>query len=292
MSDECNSRDEKRERLRRQRERKDWERQELTSFGFDDFLQLVGGDMDRTPTSTGIRIPETPSDGVNVGRYLALCACADVTDGDIIVGWAQLLTIAALIGQGDGGFTAPFYRDERDVKTPGWRFQDGFATFYLTAEPRAQVSMSQGPISPLFVAPPPGKSFDQESFVFEDATTSTMLYETCRIPAVPTAPGYLGLDQYQPPAIRGTRLLAFTRDVRVPFSTGSFEFLKIPIHQTMRVRAYCAVWQTNPGTRLKNTLAASSFAGGLAPEEEFLQVYPNISRYHRCGVRLLIDRRV
>jgi hypothetical protein len=244
---------------------------EAVSFGFDEFLQTFGSDPTLSPTSVGLRVPALP--GV---WYVFLGARADLTDGDAVVGYRQLVTIAEPRGTNlEIPTQAPLVPFERHVEAPQWHPPDGFVSWHLTTQPMPQAGKRRaGP-------------FDQESFAFEDSTTPALLYETAHFPALPPAPGYLGLDGYSAPMMRGTSVLTL-RDVRAPWHEPAP--FRLTIDRPTAVRFYIAVFQTNPATRTTITLAPSGFADeGLEAADNFAQLMP-LYQYWRVGVGLLIER--
>lgn len=245
---------------------------ETASLGFDDFLQGVGGDPTLSPSAVGLRVPALA--GV---RYLFLGARADLDPGDAVVGYRQLATQGfADNGDGDAGpLAAPLQPFERSITTPMWRPVDGFISWHLMGEPKA----------------PPGAwrggPFDQESFVFEDASTPALLYESAAFPGAPASPGYLGLSAYAPPVMRGTSILTL-RDLRAPWHDPTR--MRFVIDRPTTIRFYISVLQTDPATRFSLEVTPSDFTiAGLVPEDNFAQAFPDY-QYWRVGVGLLIER--
>jgi hypothetical protein len=244
---------------------------ETASFGFDDYLAGVGGDPSLSASSVGLRVPALA--GV---RYLFLGARADLDPGDAVVGYRQLLTIGfAANGNVDTPNDAPLYPFERPVETPEWHPPDGFVSWHIMGEPKAPAgAWRAGPI-------------DQESFVFEDASTPALLYETATIPSPAAAPGYLGLTAYVPPVMKGTSILTL-RDIRTRWDKPAA--MRFEIERPTTIRAYAAVLQTNPGTRFSIELTASDFlVNGLAPEDNFAQAFPDYL-YWRVAFSLIVER--
>ncbi len=255
-----------------------YERKFLATYGFDDMLAGIG-DLWGSPVADGIRIPQPASNGADLKPYLMLAVSADLNAGDRVSYWSQGLWIASVNGGGDGGGAPPFYVDEKQVTTPGWRFQDGEATFLLCVEPRRELFEQQGP-------------FDMMSFRLMDSSAPAMLYLTAGFPGAPAFPGYLGLNAYTPPPVRGPEVIAVSRGVRVPWDSAQMERLGWEAPGACTVRAYVRVWQTDPSKRDARTFPATSYGSGEVPEEAFLQIHGSTTRYHRAGVRLVIDRRI
>jgi len=263
-------------------------RHELASAGFDDFFALLGG-----MHNTGLRFPQA-SIGALSGAPLDfpfLLDAADLLPGDALVGLGQYLSIAnpQVISQGPvPGPAAPVYPVEVPVRTPLWRFNDTFLRWIVTME---------GTPGPVPVGTGPS---DSDSFAFEDSQGSCLVYETVHFPAVPTAPGYLGLDDYTSPGTRGTVVLE-ARDLRYPWNDeNTFESLFYPVQEDTRVRFYLHARQSDPGSRQRIPLDPALFAefpDSFAPEDGFVVAgetnahgLANNSRYWRCAGRLLIDR--
>ena len=249
------------------------ETEEIASFGFDEFLQTLGGDPSGSPVSVGLRVPSlVPAGGA---WYLFLCARADLDPGDAIVGFRQLLHVGFPFNGNEDPTAAPLLPYEREVTSPGWHFADGNAAWFLTTQSLDVASTMRG--GPL----------DQESFRFEDASTPALLYETATIPSPPAAPGYLGVTAYAPPAMQGTCQLML-RDVRATWHRrGKFHF---PINSPTAVRFYAAVRQTSPSTRFQPSLTGSDFSiEGLRPEDNFVQFFPS-AVYWRVGASLIVKR--
>lgn len=268
------------------------ERHELVTTGFDDFLQLLGPPKapNATPTSVGIKIPTLPS-STNSGKpYLALCAVCDLDKGERFVGFAQYLTIATILGSEpsapDGPAPAapappipPFRYRERDVVTPGWRFEDvPPPAWFVTVESLGPKRLD-GPL-------------DQASFSLEDSGTPAMVYSVgTTFPAVPTVPGYLGLNFYVPPQMLGTSWYA-CRDMHYPMRQSEFCAMRFVARGSMRVRVYAQVTQTDPTVRTDVFPFANEdmAAAALCPEDAWLEAFPNTAQYRSVGCRLIVDK--
>lgn len=229
------------------------QRREIASSGLDDFLAGLGGH------NTGLRIPAQAVGAVSglPLTYLFLLHVVDLVPGDVLVGLAQLLTVAT--PQTTAASTA-VYPFEREIVSPLWRPPDGFARWFLTAENNPGSGRSTG-------------AFDSDSFIFEDAQAPALLYETVHFPVVPPAPGYLGLDDYTAPALQGSVVLE-ARDLRWPWSDlQSFPSMRRAVSTNTRFRFYVAVRQTSAATRPKLPIAANAWAdfpGVFAPEDGLL----------------------
>lgn len=253
---------------------------DLGSVGFDDLFANLGGH------NTGLRVPAQAVGAVNhlPLDYLFLLDSIDLAPGDAVVGVAQLLTIAA--PQTVSESAAPVYPYEVQVRSPLWRFPDAFAHWYVTVEGNPPT-------------PPPSGPNDSDSFVYQDAKMPALVYQSAHFPAVPTAPGYLGLDDYTAPGMLGSPLLEI-RDLRYPWSDrNTFRSARWRWNHSVRVRLYLKLRQTNPTTRIRLPLATTIFAeypGSLAPEDGYLTASQQGSgsmsdtlQYWRCGGRLLLE---
>ena len=260
-------------------------RHEVASAGLDDFLATLGGH------GTGLRVPAAVA-GTGEGAplfppYLFLLAVADLVPGDALAGVAQIATVAAPQSSSaqDG---APFYPFEREITSPLWHPPDGFIEWILTADRTPPSSTKTGPL-------------DQDTFIFEDCETPCLLYETAHFPAVPTAPGYLGLDGYTPPGIRGESILT-VRDLRYPWTDrNTLRSLLYPAHTNTRLRLYARVQQTSAITRIGIPINGQSpiffqYPGAFGPEDQLLAasqggaLAEDTFQYWRVGGRLILDR--
>lgn len=256
-------------------------RHEVASVGLDDFLATLGDGH-----GTGLRIPAAVTDGQGalLDPYLFLLASADIGPGDAVVGFAQYLSIAMPQASGEGG-SPPLYPYEVPIRTERWHPPDGFAQWILTFDntPPAQVR---------------GNVNDSDSFKYEDSTTPALVYETVHFPAVPTAPGYLGLDGYTAPAILGSVVME-VRDLRFPWTAQwAYDAMRLPAWSNTRVRLYCRIQQTIAARRLRMQVPATLFAefpGSFAPEDGLLtasqqNTVDDTLQYWAVAGRLIIDR--
>ena len=267
-------------------------RHELASSGLDDFLANLGGH------GTGLRIPAAAIGAISHAPldYLFLLHAVDLAPGERLVGLGQLLTIAAPqvvapslpTGPAPAAPAAPVvspaYPFEREVLSTVWHFPDAFTHWFLTEDKK----------------PPSGGStfggFDSDTFRFEDSDTPALLYETVHFPAIPPAPGYLGLDDYTAPGLRGSVVLE-ARDLRWPWNDlQSFPSLRKPVDTTTRFRFYLRVRQSDPRSRLQlpiDPTAWAKFPGVFTPEDGFLVasqsglLAADTAQYWRCGGRIV-----
>lgn len=248
-------------------------RHEAASVGFDDFLQLVGGDAANTPEGTPIRVPTAPG-----FRYRVLTAVIDLNPGDAVVGLRQaveLWTVYPTIV--DEAPTPPGFPARLPVVTPFWHFVDGFTTWTLTFES----------------VPPGSHRFDpneSRSFAYEDSTSPALVFETVHFPMAPAEPGYLGLDDYTPPGMRGQAFLTM-RDIRYPWGENALQTLRIVADGPRRARLYCDVLQTNPATRFNPSDLSAAQLAALCPEDRYTLANPLAARYGAVAGAIRVSRK-
>lgn len=244
-------------------------RDEVASKGLDIWRQLAP-DAFGNASNTGIQIPPEPG-----FSYRALVGVVDLDAGDVLVGLRQMVM---LLARKPTGSDAPdhFYPFWFPVTSATWRFVDGGTTWTLTEEPFTPKPSRQGP-------------FDSESFVWRDADAPAMLYETAGFPMAPRLPGYLGLNDYTAPPMRGTPILV-THDLRWPFQESqSNSELWIPVKRPMRYRFYCDVLQTGGITPPAITAGTPPLyvVKGIEPEEQYLQIFGRLAIYGSVAARMI-----
>ena len=257
-------------------------RHEFASVGLDDFLATLGDGH-----NTGLRIPAAVTDprgGLIVDPYLFLVASVDLIPGDSVIGVDQYLSLAVPQSTSEGG-GPPLYPFEVPIRTELWHPSDGFAEWIVTVDNSPPSNVRRGP-------------FDQDSFIREDCETPALVYETAHFPAVPTAPGYLGLDAYTAPSVLGSAVLQM-RDLRYPWTHQVAKHaLRIPVDTDTRVRFYCRIQQTASSNRITLPTAATVFAafpGAFAPEDALLSasqtaMAADTLQYWRVAGRIFVDR--
>lgn len=248
-------------------------RDDIVTTGFDEALQLNGGDSSAGMVNTGLRVPPLASPNMSVpGWYRFLCVVVDLTAGDALIGWDRLVTIGATRTSEE----RPRYLYERPVVTPNFYIPGGFVTFSLTVQPRAPTQRLVGPL-------------DRPSFVLRDTDDCALVYESSHFPVAPPLPGYLGMDDYAPPAMQGS-LVFSARDVRMLWQPDHFHALYLPVTQTTRYRLYADVFQPDSAETFVPNIDAT-WACGFTPEEQFLQQF-NDAIYWRVAGRLIVERGV
>jgi hypothetical protein len=252
-------------------------RHELSAQGFDETLILVGGDAAGTPYASGLRVPYAPG-----FRYRLLVSVVDLAAGDFIMGLRQLVELWAFYGTGEEEPSPPlppdppYYVFKLLVSTPDWHFIDGFTTWTLTSEP----------------LPPPSHRFnvqEQQSLAFEDSTTPALVFETVGFPGAPLLPGYIGLNAYTPPAMRGQVELCW-RDLRFPWSENSMSSVRMRATGATRVRLYCDVLQTDPVNRYNPDVGPLN-PQGFGLEDKFVTLdFPTSARYGVVNGSIIVGR--
>jgi hypothetical protein len=259
-------------------------RSEVWSVGFDDGLQLIGGDQGLTPNWSGLLVPDFAA----FPFYLFLTAAVDLEQGDEVFGIRQYLELGAPFF-GGAGSTPPVSTQVLEVTTPMWHgFPDGFAMWILTFD-GGKRGMRYGP----FDGPPAGPV---STFKFEDSDGPALVYESATIPpmGVATRPGYLGLTAYAPPLILGVSQIAL-RDVRFAWRLEPVYSMRLVVNARTRVRLYCLLKQTDTSgesTRFIPSIPTASWQG-LCPEDRFVQATiaaGSAPRYNRVGGAIITDK--
>jgi hypothetical protein len=245
---------------------------ELSSSGIDEYLQGIGGDVDGTITSTGLRVPTAPfrvpaidADDIGVGRYLFQLATQKITTGRRVAvqGIRQLVTIGAA-PVGSGGLP---YVLEQEVTSPLWRFPDGNVEWFLLAlKPRPKdVRLAT----------------NAQNFIYRFSDTSgagALLYEQFVAPAAHMtktgAPDfYTSITSYVPPPIPsgdpvGGTLGAF-RDQRFWWrSNDAWSSMGVEVVGPCTIVLMASVRQTNAAAREKPPTGYVPPAS--QPEEQFI----------------------
>jgi hypothetical protein len=237
--------------------------------GFDETRQLSpdpwGGN-----SSTGLRVPPATSVSLGGVAYRFLLCVADLDQGDAIIAMRLGVDLGAYLAT-DGG-VPPLYPEIRPIITPLWHFVDGPYEFTLTKEPRAPDQPLRGP-------------FDMQSFRKADARCA-LVYDTAGFPVAPNLPGYLGLNAYTPPGMRGHKVSVW-RDVRAAWQSEQAVEVWRPADRPTRWRLYCDVWQHDPSAFPP---PASTGRLGAVVEEQFLLNYP-LAQYWRVYARMITRRK-
>lgn len=256
-------------------------RSEVWSAGFDDGLQLIGGDQGLTPNWSGLLVPDFAA----FPFYLFLTAVVDLQQGDEVFGVRQGLELGAPFSAVPA--TPPTSTQVLEVTTPMWHgFPDGFATWILTFD-GGKRNMRYGP----FDGPPLGPV---STFKFEDSDSPALLYETAGFPGAPARPGYLGLNAYTPPALLGVSQIIM-RDVRFAMRLEPNYSMRLVVNARTRVRLYCLLKQTDTGDeslRFIPSIPAASWVG-LCPEDRFIQATiaaGSLPRYNRVFGAIVTDK--
>jgi len=260
---------------------------EIATTGFNEYLQLVGGDPFGGQTSVGLRVPTLATPLLDVGggqkRYLFNLASFSVGEGACvrIRGYRQLLTI----GYKQPSEIAAPRVVEQLVTSPFWAFQDGNVSWHITlcGSPNASSfpkGQNPGPV-------------DINSFKQYWADTPSLLYG----PPAPAAFGgiYPNLATYTPPNAgkpygdpiasgQGTFY-----DIRSPWTDDrAWYSLDIPIRGPETIVFWASIRQTSPGRRVAITPPGTFYPGGLSAEEQFLLNFPS-AIYWRVGGALVVE---
>jgi hypothetical protein len=270
-------------------------RWEIATTGFDEYLQLIGGDpysANGASTSVGLRVPTLATPTVLLGgltsRYLFLLSSFSVPEGGRvrIRGYRQMVTIGYKQVEGESSPTTRIV--EQLVTSPFWRFADGNVSWHIhrIGSPNAQ-GVPQNPGN--------GPA-DMSSFKQYWADGPALLYGP-PAPARPAGDIYTNLGSYAPPnagkpygqpvaSKQGTFY-----DLRSPWEADrAWDSLDIPIDGPDTIAFFASVRQTNPEARV--ALAAPStplnYQAGLSSEEQFLLNFPN-AIYWRVAGSLIVE---
>jgi hypothetical protein len=281
-------------------------RVEIVTSGFDEWLQLVGGDPQGTSNSVGLRVPTlaTALNAAEAGidpleaRYLFNLCSFSVPHGvkARILGYRQLATLG-YVQPATTDPTAPAAVVEQEITSPFWRFQDGNISWHIRqlGAPGAQgIPPRTG--NPLAVLKNPLPL----SATFRYSESPALLYENMTLPAGDNL--YVDLETYQPPKKgRPWGQTVYTGhqgtfyDLRAEWHTpGAWTSLgeSMEIEGPDTIAFFASVRQSDPTSRgkLKSPAAggAFTFSGGLSDEEQFLQNFPG-AIYWRVGGALIVE---
>jgi hypothetical protein len=229
---------------------------EVSTTGFDENLQLIGGDPFGSAYNLGLRIPSTATPDAN-HRYLFMLARArfNARQRARMTGIRQLLTIGVSVPEtAESGANVQNYILEEMVINPFWHFQDGNVSWHLLKMPIMSTVLSN-----------PNNA---DCFMFRDSQTPALLYEAFTPPflggggpIVAYAPPYGGRPLYtENPLIPD---YGCWRDLRFPWTStmGTFPIPDIEFEGPCDIALYASVRQTNPSTRAALTIPASPAAG-------------------------------
>lgn len=261
---------------------------ESATTGFDDGLQLIGGDPMRGTSSVGLRVPSLPTPATQAGlldRYLNLLAIFSVGESACvrIRGFRQLVTIGTRIATTVEGTTT--FRDvEQLVTSPFWRFPDGNISWHLhlLGPPNAQGL-------PTAIAP----AVDLPSFKLLMAEGPALLYGPGQPPVgdgIYTDLGaYVAANGGRPPGVPIDAHLGTFYDLKTQWQThGAWYSLDIPVRGPETIAFFASVRQTNPNTRTVIVPPNPFFPAGLSSEEQFLLNFP-AAQYWRVGGALIVE---
>jgi hypothetical protein len=260
---------------------------ELAAAGFDENLQIVGGDPYGGRSAVGIRIPTLATPNPQ-SRYLVLLSSFSIPEGQraVIRGYRQLVTLGVIQNADSGAGAAPRVIEQL-VTSPFWAFPDGNISWHLQnlgAAPGASTTQSLAGAVPT----------PSSSFAFRWASGgAALLYETATIPVGGL---YVDLTAYTPPnqgQPQGRSLRAGTNATFYGQQTdyldhGAWGSLDIDVEGPKTVGFFASVGQSNPGTRPTVTVPGTFYQNGLSDEELFLLNFPS-AVYWRVGGSLIVE---
>lgn len=259
---------------------------EIYSSGFDEFLQLQGGDGYGGSSSIGLRVPFLPTPALGGGgggssafgsnstpldqRYLFLLASFNLAEGAKarIVGFRQLLTIGSKIlpSPFSAGSVPAFV--ELEVTSASW---PGFMDARSPSWHLRVIDPDQMPKTRLLGT---AAQANMRNFSFRFSQGPALLYEQATTPT----PLYVNLTAYTPPNRGrpwGTAInadLGTFYDLKTPWRThGAWTSLDIPVQGPATVAFFASLRQTAPSTQFIVPSPTTLFVNGLAPEDQFVK---------------------
>jgi hypothetical protein len=271
-------------------------RVELVSTGIDESLQLTGG-VGGGVSWEGLRVPFAPFAPPNaqdrfigVGNYLFCAFYFELGAGERkrIRGLRLMNKIGLDVGPGPPAAEIPL---ELFVRTPTWRFRDGWVTYHLREiQPTIlnRLRLRAGP-------------FDTNTLSFRMAKAPALLYEQIHFPAAHLGGDgkpdyYVFLDGYVPPnagrpygeniADLGT-IYDSTRFPWDSFDAWHSCDAVVEGGENTAVAGFIVVHQTNPRTR-PVLPGIPAIPTGLPQEEQFLLDYPGAITW-RVGMAAIVE---
>jgi hypothetical protein len=281
-----------------------FERVEVGSVGFDDFFALNGPDFPAAlPVYFGLRVPPFVPNGAV--PYVFVLSSMDLDVGERIVGVREFVSMAALVSESQPGpppIGAPLLAVappvppvsvfERPIVTPGWHPPGGgWFSFHLRIERARNVHFPRGPK-------------DLASFVWRDTKSPALVYEAAEFPSPQLIPGYLGLNLYTPPVLRGTGEFVH-HEIRNRWQSSEFGWINHVARVPERAILYGIVRQV---ADLRGGFAITSppftstqvefLSEGLVPEDDWLQGWTNVPsetldirvQWHRIAGSIIADK--
>lgn len=238
---------------------------EVTTAGFDPFLQLVGSDPWNSSTYTGLVVPTTPTTTAQK-RYLFQLARISFNVGETatLVG---LRLYASLFGFDESG-AGPY---ELQILSPLWRFLlgGGNISWHVMVLPKTWRNVRN--------------PANADSFIFLDSSGPALLYQD----AVHYVPPNGGRPWGKPIA----HDLGNMHDLRYPWRDSQVESeLHIPIPPSSDVAVYASVWQHDPGSEqmLNQPTFTSAQAAAASPEDRFWAAFTKV-QYGRVAASLIFE---
>jgi hypothetical protein len=248
---------------------------EVSTQGRDPALALIKGNPYGTVTGPGLIIPATPpATNTSSNRYLFLLAQWQVNVGELVrlVGIRQYLTLGALVPQVEFEETVYNYVAELPITSATWHLADANVSWHLRRVD-LQPNLNQSP-------------FNKPNYMFRQPVTPALMFENDFTQAGGYKPPFGG----RPPGNTLVSDLGSFQDIRFPWqSNQAWDQLDVEVRGPCMVALFASVQQSTPGTRPTLSLPEGYIAGGLPPEEVFLQNFPS-AVYYRIAGSLIFER--
>jgi len=239
-------------------------RYEISSTGYDPYLQGVGSDPDGSGYAVGVRVPTTPSAKTGT-RYMFMLAKARITARQVarLVGIRQMATIGVAVPNDDQGSVYPL---ELQVTSPFWKFTDGNISWHLRRLPPGYQATFE--------------TFSSEGEAYLDSQTPALIYSS----AIGEGGGYLA--PYRVPGVPLIGQLGTWYDLRWNWRADqAYYSLDAEIEGPCEIALYASVKQTNTETRPALVLPGSlpGGTGCIPPEDAFVANFPNAVYWRVAG---------
>jgi len=263
-------------------------RNEIVSTGPNREFDFIGSDPWDTNAYTGLVVPPTPSVSNGGARYLFLLARESFGTGEQnarkigarLVGIRQYAELVARLparttplttdsGPPDGS-TVTF---RKEIVSPLWHPFDGNISWHVMVINRVQRD-ARNPAN-------------ADGFIFQDARSPSLLYET----GLPTGVGYTPPFGGIPWGVPIGASLGNIHELRYRWRSEVAEYaLDIPIPAPCDVCLFASVRQNNPATNpsLADPLETQQFLA-LSPEDQFVSAYSDSVQYGSIAGALVFD---
>lgn len=248
---------------------------EVSTYGFDPNIQVIGSDPYGGAGTLGLLIPATlPTDPSQ--RYLFMLAQAQfgAHESGRIVGLRQYVSLGVNVPSTarsiiDGRDVGPLceYPLELEVKAPAWHPVDANISWHLT---RVEPDLYQT-----------SNPSNAEGFQFLSADTPALVYAT-------PLPDYHGPNGGRPYGTALDPQLGCFYDLRYPWQNDDEQYLDIEFEGPCKIVLWASVRQTVPGTRCPLNLTGTVTTLMIPPEDAFLVNFP-LAVYARVAGSIIFE---